>query len=91
MNTLIEIIKKRDNIINTFNLTEEDFEHMLYWFKNKLSLNDSKADDPILVLKDPAKFYKGCTTRLDDDKGNTTWVTNRFASALEYARSQDKK
>ena len=91
MNTLIEIIKKRDNIINTFNLTEEDFEHMLFWFKNKLSLNDSKADDPILVLKDPAKSYKGCTTGLDDDKGNTTWVTNRFASALEYARSQGKK
>ena len=71
--------------------TEEDFEYILHWFKNELPLDDSNADDPILVFKNPSKSYKGCTTGLDDDKGNTTWVSNRFASALEYARSQSKK
>ena len=91
MDTLADIIEKKDDIINTFNLTKEDFEHMIYWFKNEMSLDDSKADDPALVLKNPAKSYKGCTSKSDDDKGNTTWVTNRFSSALEYARSQGKK
>ena len=91
METLSDIIKKKDDIIKRFNLTEENFKHMLYWFKNKLPSDDSKTDNPTLVLKNQDKSYKGCTTGLDDDKGNTTWVSNRFASALEYARSQGKK
>ena len=91
METLSDIIKKKDNIIKRFNLTEEDFKHILYWYKNKLSSNNTNLDNPTLALKNPDKSYKGCTTGLDDDKGNTTWVTNRFASALEYARSHGKK
>ena len=91
MDTLEDIIKKKYEIIKTFNLTEEDFKHMLYWFKNKNLVNDNTADDPTLVLKNPTKSYKGCTTGLNDDKGNTTWVSKRFSYALEYARSHGKK
>jgi len=91
MDTLDSIIKRKDEIVSAFNLTEEDFKHMLYWFENKVPSDESRADDPTLVLKNPIKSYKGCTTGLDDDKGNTTWVSNRFASALEYARSQGEK
>ena len=91
MDTLDNIIKRKDEIINTFNLTEEDFKHMLYWFENKIPTDESNADDPTLVFKNPIESYKGCTTGLDDDKGNATWVSNRFASALEYARSQGEK
>ena len=91
MDTLDSITKRKDEIVSAFNLTEEDFKHMLYWFENKISSDESSADDPTLVLKNSIKSYKGCTTGLDDDKGNTTWVTKRFASALEYVRSQGEK
>ena len=91
MDTLDNIIKRKDEIMKTFNLTEEDFKYMLSWFENESLLNDVNADDPTLVLKNATESYKGCTTGLDDDKGNTTWVTKRFSYALEYARSKRKK
>ena len=90
MDYLMDVIKKKKKIIDTYKLTEEEFEYMLYWFKNE-PLLDGKEDDPVLVSKDPTKSYKGCITGLDDDKGNATWVSNRFASSLEYARSHGKK
>ena len=91
MDTLSDIIKRKEEIINTFNLTEEGFKNMLYWFENKVSSDESADDDPTLVFKNSVESYKGCITGLDDDKGNTTWVTKRFSSALEYARSHGKK
>ena len=50
MDTLDSIIKRKDEIVSAFNLTEEDFKHMLYWFENKVPSDESRADDPTLVL-----------------------------------------
>ena len=90
MDYLTDVINKKKKIIETYNLTVEEFEYMVYWFKNEPPL-DGKEDDPILVSKNYTKPYKGCVTGLDDDKGNATWVSKRFASGLEYARSHGTK
>jgi hypothetical protein len=87
MNSLDDIIKNKIDVMNSVNLTEEEFKHIVYWFKNKSSRDDKAADDPTLVLKNSKESYKGCTSNMSDDKGNTTWVTTRFANALNYARS----
>ena len=90
MDYLTDVINKKKKILDTYNLTEEEFEYMVYWFKNEPPL-DGKGDSPVLISKDPTKTYKGCVTGLDDDKGNATWVSSRFASGLEYARSHGGK
>ena len=90
MDYLTDVINKKKKILETYNLTEKEFGYMVYWFKNEPPL-DGEEDNPVLVSKDSTKPYKGCVTGLDDDKGNATWVSNRFALGLKYARSHGAK
>ena len=59
MDTLDSIIKRKDEIVITFNLTEEDFKHMLYWFENKLPLIQLIESAGANLLRQTDMFIKG--------------------------------
>ena len=70
------LLNKQKTIMDTFNLNDEEFSLLLYYFDNEPPLDD-KCDEPVKVLQNIDK---------EAHKSNIIVVSDRFCCGLEYAR-----